>query len=837
MSIIDFNTFEGLRKQGISDDTIAEQMASSNKSFADQYGRLKAKSQGDPRATTAYLNYRFYGDANHAAKEPERQKGYIGRTLDKMMDRSMEVRQSLDDYNAGEQGGFNTTAQISANLFRGVLSPATEGVSTVINEGLELTGLDEPLANAVQGVIGSDFAQGIINSKQAQGVSNFMKNNPTGRTIADVGMAGFDALEFLGAGAAAKTGGRLGMAGAQTGVRLGMAGAQKGLSAAKATGRAVRHPIDTIRGFRGTSAPKGVDALGEPIKELTDLGRNAVKQGIDEKVIRFAYGQSPETKLLAQEMTREAYKGSKLLEGTTKHTEIVGQQVLVPLEYSLKIKGEIGSRLGVMKKARYGNKIDITEEFGALRSSLDELGVQIGNKGRIVSTGALPNDAKPLIQQLVDFFGDADGPVIKYFKDIDQFRSKMFDELGSAKGKVNIEQARIFDKTEQLVNDMREAIFLRAANGDQALILLNKMYGQINKPISTFMQRSGIGKLNSQLNVDDLNVADLKAGQFSNRILGNAAADSKAELQAILEVAKKLGFRSNVNIESLVTYRRALEDLYKVQRPSSLAGQMGSAVGNGMVGDIIQDATRGVGATRIVVNAVGEGVMRIFNKMTGLNPEQQTKLLLELFNTSDDARLLQVVEKALGENIAGRVDDLIPNSTTVGDAKKVLQSSMDDVPASSLDDAAQLTPEQLPGANTPKGPLTNKSPEVVDMRQYIYELKQEIARKKSVINDSPDMRGLMNRKTRELPEVTGVGKSRFSREGDVIADQLGMEDSEAFRRAHERTMRTRDEVKSLQSSLKDAKDEVKRMLAPEPQGANPLEATKAFTDFYNQANQ
>ena len=87
------------------------------------------------------------------------------------------------------------------------------------------------------------------------------------------------------------------------------------------------------------------------------------------------------------------------------------------------------------------------------------------------------------------------------------------------------------------------------------------------------------------------------------------------------------------------------------------------------------------------------------------------------------------------------------------------------------------------------------------------ELKQLIAFKEEALENSPAkaLVKYLNKRTGELPEVTGGKKSMFGSKGDDIASELGFSDSESARQAAQEYLRRRRELNALKQQFSTAR--------------------------------
>lgn len=101
----------------------------------------------------------------------------------------------------------------------------------------------------------------------------------------------------------------------------------------------------------------------------------------------------------------------------------------------------------------------------------------------------------------------------------------------------------------------------------------------------------------------------------------------------------------------------------------------------------------------------------------------------------------------------------------------------------------------------PETPETKVTKAKADVEKLDYEIE---AQKQQVEALGPDLTRLANKRTGELPEVTGKGKSLFARKGDDIADVLGFEDSETLRRTFEQQRVAKEKLSLLRRERAEA---------------------------------
>jgi hypothetical protein len=671
------NSLQELRTIGKTDDFIADEMAAKNAHFASQLQKIRKKFNGDPAATSAFLNTRFYGDTTYTppSEAVQKPKGYVGRTLDRIYTKAEDILGEdgiTDQMNRGEITSGQAALRGASKIFGGALAPVTEGVSTIAGGIYEnVPGIKEGL-----GYLGSEISEsklGQAATPYVQDIAQGYQNLPQGsgyRDLAAVGQAGLDVLDVVGA---------------QAGMNIG----KRALSQATRPIQTIRHPLQSAKGVLTGSQQTSGAAVAQGERKLAGKAKEAVSKGLDEPTVTFLAEQNADTRAVMAKMTRAAEEGSKKMSGTVRHKEILGGQMLENTAYILDEKGAVGKALGAMKKAVYGEVSNLTDDYHEFLQVLRDKGAVISDKGKITALAGAADDNIPQLQRILDFLiPDESGRVVKSGKDIDMWRAKMFEEMDSAKAKLQPSKSgqSSLDFADKITNNVRRRALIRMAKGNVNMIRANDAFEELSTATSNFLKSIGY---KGKLTPDAITAKQLRAGEIAMRTLGNASAETRDAFQELINTAKKYGRASNVDDMALVEYTRALEDIFPIARPQSLRGQVARGTRDA-AGNILEDISRGGSAKSGILNRVSEPVMATYDKMRGLTPENRFKLLMEILESPDDAQFFTIINKALPEGVA---DDLIDD---IG-KKRVQKMDAEDLKPMAiekqLDDTQFLAPE------------------------------------------------------------------------------------------------------------------------------------------------
>lgn len=707
------DTLEQMRKQGVKDDVIADEMAKANPHFASQVTKIRKKFGGDPSATTAFLNTRFYGTVDHT---PEAPKGLIGRSLERIYQNYQ--KDTLDMAKATEQkdarfaaagGGFDgfaekvdaktdqflQTAGNAASIIASPISqPLTEAVSSVGKGAYDLI---PGVKSAVQQIGQSDIVQkGVIPAAQA--VAGEAERNPALQSLGAVAEGSLDALDAAGIGVAAKPVVNATVSGVE---QLGksslnalkaaprMAGQAAGATlrtVATPFGQAAKGFMQGVRGQADDVAKAAVSQADDVSQELIGSAKEAVKAGMDEKLMRFAAGQNADTRGAMAQMTRLAKKGSEKLGGDTAHKEVLGGYMMNNMSHILETKQSVGKALGAMKMGMKDEVIDLTDDYASLMQSLVDKGAVINGKGQITKLMGASDDNIPLLQQALDFLQPDDaGRVMTTSGKADMWRAKMFQEMNSAKSKLQPSTAgqSSLGFAEKTINDLRRGAIKKMAKGNSRFLAYNDAYETLSTEASKFLKTIGY---KGKLSIDDITAKELRSGEIALRTLGNASADTRDAFTAMLKTARKYGYNSNVDEMQLIRWADALEDVFPITPSRSLQGAVSRGTRDA-AGNLVEDVVRS-GVKRGAMNRVADAIIDKIDAMKGITPENRFKLLMDVLEAPPETSFFQLAKKALPD---GMVDDLGKiQGIDAGDIAPAARAKIQNM----TDDFANLTPEE-----------------------------------------------------------------------------------------------------------------------------------------------
>src|SRR3990167_294899 len=643
--IITTEQIEKWRGEGIANSTIAGYLSGSSDTVRQQYENVK-KTYGDTDdAAKSFINYRYYGDVDYEPNAPPEKKGYLSRTLDRIykdigdakqiaLDRGLELQK--DENYIADRGmvptvkgtrGFSVVQDAARGLTQGIsaiLSPVTEAVSTAVG----LVGkasvplLDDPtvgerFSEAGKDIMESHLGQEYITPAMQSLADKYQsaREGSSGEALKTLEDFGEVVIDFLD------------------------------LYAVKGAGKLLRKTaqktplIRSIPGVGSLMTRKSDDVL-----ELTGSAKEAVNKGMDEKFMTAVAEMNPDTKGVAAKMTVAANKGSKVMGGTVEHKEILGSVIREDVAHLIAEKERVGKVLGAMKSSVAEDTVNLTDDYFRFLDEIRNKRAVLNEKGKLISLAGAADDNIPQLQRVLDFLTPDDaGVVLKTGRDIDLWRTKMFEEMGSAKAKLMPGSPSTAKFAEDVTNGIRRSSLVKMANGNTRMIQANDAFEELATGTSKFLK--GVG-YKGKKSVEAVTASDLKLGEVALRNLGNASGELRPAFEEMIALTQKYGGSSTIDRMGLIKYADALEDVFPITPTRSLQGNISRGTRDAM-GNFTQDIAEGKSLKAGVFNRMSEPVMNFYDKMRGLTPENRFKLLMEVLEAPPDTPLFKIIKKTL----------------------------------------------------------------------------------------------------------------------------------------------------------------------------------------------
>lgn len=647
-------TLQKLRGDGISDDTIAEHMSQANPSFASQLGKIRSASGGDPAATTAYLNWRFYGDAEYqpAAKE---KKGFISRVADRIYQGIVDVEASKEaadktmlDPKAALADKFNAKTdqflQTAGSMLKIGTAPASEAVSTVAGGVMEKTGISGAIKAGAEQIAGTELGQDIIGAGQdmAEGFQGMREQSPqldaAANTFGDVAGGLMGAADVYALGSAEQM-------------------ARKGLSKGKDAIVSGAKKLDPRQLMKGKSAATDGAAPGlggakdrvatvlsekaaqkEALAKMPKEYQDAVNGGVSEPFVKLINDAAPEEKGVMKQMVDAFEEGSTDMLKANKAKEIGGQTILNRARYIVKARKTVGKMKGEIMKAIKDEPMDmaasymdeagqqINSVYDDLVSELDDRFIVVGKNGMLkAASKKVPVDSADLgfYQKVYNALKpNKKGAVERNVEQLDGLMGYIRDQQNLIKQG----GAPFSDGVTRFGTRINSKILQNISSKFPQYGQVQKSYAELSRPLEEFTKFIG-----HKGSLDELSEASLSAGEKGMRIFGNAASRPRDVIMGMEEVAKKFGFQSNVNIERVLRFADEMENYFPTTQTTSLGGRVERGIEKGM-GSVAQNF-----AEKGLVGGAVKTAKESTDVLMGTRSRDQVQYIRRLLEKLDDA--------------------------------------------------------------------------------------------------------------------------------------------------------------------------------------------------------
>lgn len=375
---------------------------------------------------------------------------------------------------------------------------------------------------------------------------------------------------------------------------------------AKAVGEKVKGALGRTKEAATELADTELRTRGLPAPEA-----KVVKMGIDDGVLNRLKTSVPDDVKLGAEMLERQAKNLAGERGIPAAKEVVGDKILERARYIIDARKDIGGALGETVEKLPLDYQDVTPQIDEFSKLLREKGIQIGADGRLINTGIVVEGDMPIYQRMWDLVRPNKEGVTRFTpKRLDEIRKVIFREFDLAKARTQTfsdEALRVAEEFRRLLKQPLDTL------SDGAYGMLSEAYAKLTTPLQEFLKLIGY-----KGDLDDVTDKALRVSEVAQRILGNAADRPQSVIDALEEVAKTYGFKSNNNIKDLVWLSDLIEEM------------LGSTQTRSFVGGIKRGATNAIenalGRVAESGNIVGAGV----NLVRGL-AEASRKEQIEAF--------------------------------------------------------------------------------------------------------------------------------------------------------------------------------------------------------------
>ena len=554
----------------------------------------------------------------------------------KLIERGSNIVDSLSLKGAREslssgQGGIDTALASAEALVKAGKTPFDiarqlgGGVGDIFSAGLQASGLDKPLGEAVNTTLATvrkgydayntlpeptkqalsvltfgvrpPTPQQLQTAKEAyQGLSPEMKDTLSG--ILDISnLIGLD-VGVVGAGKlASKTGSAL--SGATTGVRNRAVGLLD--RAKEAVAGVDKNMLDTT-----LSTPE----VSSYINSADRFGnvREAVKQGYNQEDIKFLSSLSEQDKGALQEMKKLADAGADNLRNKyagKRPIDVVGDTILDPLRNVQKLNTNAGYMVDAEARKLVGQAVDATPVLSRAEELLGNAGVTFTENG-LDFTNSIFKKIPALQKKITQAFSDLPKGQIDGY-DLHNFK-KSLDEV------LDFEKRSAGGLTGQATN------ILKLVRGE-ADNLLDKTFPSYNTANTTFKETRDILDSASSLfggKTDFFSArANQRVSQASRALFNNTTKRNEMYdfLENLTNTAGKYGISVNGNPVDQAIFAQVLEGIYGTPAITGLQGEVKKAL-----------TTAKEFADRPIARTIEAGINKM-EELQNITPEAKRKVL------------------------------------------------------------------------------------------------------------------------------------------------------------------------------------------------------------------
>jgi hypothetical protein len=682
-----------LQAQGRTDDQIADLWATTNPGFKKNIERIRQGAKSNPKATTAFLNYYLYGDAQYNQQAntvsppiEDTSIGFLGsNALKRFLNKTWDYTQTdfqakqaelREKYQSGEQGALNTMAQGALSTVSGIAGPAKALWEVGFTSDIPFT--DTSIADvaepAIQNVLESRPGQAAI--QKAGQVNEYLSGSSTGRTVQAAGKAGFDALNLAGAGILERP-----FQGAKSLIT-------SPIQSAKGAGKAVvqARPIEALRNVRS-----GKPSVGSVTTEAMK------RTGVDERLATILTEGGSDT--AAYKRILQSYEKAATDFRAPNPKEIVGETAIMTYRHLEDLRKGVGGMIGNVVKAHATEPLKLPNTYKKFVAWMEERGVYVSKEGKLERLGSsIPESDVRYLQGLHD---DIAG--ISNFKQGDNIRRVIFKEQDLAK-RQGIEFG---DDAKQAAQAVHSSMLEEMGTAVPAYRVYATPYAKIRKAQNTFAQKLGKGSYK------DIDLRKLRAGEIAKRMSGEASADMTDAFQLLEDTARSYGYEAGTSVRNQALFERAISRYFPTYSQGGLQGEVQAAT---MKTAVDAGLAMQTGSPYAIARVAGD----VIKKFTGKTAEKQLKVIKDFLEVNADElakattpeQVETILQRMFGENYVPPAirNAEVPQPSKTGIAPQPMPVQQGQgVPQTSTGNPSQaiIPPTQTP-VNVPKAPSVKK---------------------------------------------------------------------------------------------------------------------------------
>lgn len=322
------------------------------------------------------------------------------------------------------------------------------------------------------------------------------------------------------------------------------------------------------------------------LKTLPPAEAKLIRVGVDDASVKLIKESTPsEVKIYRDLVSKAKIKSGDLLAEQPKVA--IGQAFMKPVDHLIKTKNSIGAKLGAIRQKLSNAQMDVTPQWQQFKAYLDSRGITVDAKGKFTGSGNMaPSDLRVLQGLYDELKPDKTGRVLRSQKWIDEWSQRTFKEY-------DLRQARELTFSDDVTRTVEKARGVFKTALPQEYRTLSTQYSEVMKPIQDVTKLLGY-----KGDLDKLTTKQIKAAEVALRVIGNASDRPQSVIDAMLKVANKYGYTSDVDLKKVIIFADALEDVYPNITPKrGFTGSTARGInqsGLGVAGDVASGNVKGV---------------------------------------------------------------------------------------------------------------------------------------------------------------------------------------------------------------------------------------------------
>lgn len=318
------------------------------------------------------------------------------------------------------------------------------------------------------------------------------------------------------------------------------------------------------------------------IKDLPQPVQEAIKSSIPVPYAKMIGDATPEEKQAAEKMLDMQVKGVNDMSSKARPEGVIGARILQAVKAVTDMNKKAGTAEGEHVGDLSGQSVDHAKTTSQFVDSLDALNVHVGDDGRLDFSSSEfkgPSNAKDrgLLQSVWEELHPSDtGSTVKNARDIHTGRQALFNEI---KGRPTMDP--FAPKAVSIAESARKGLLHDI--GDQAGAAGTGYKTQAtNFAITQKALEDFYNLLGKKYTGRPEDIQGLKAGEVFNRIKGNAGSDAQYVLDTVEKLAKKGGFKSNIDPQKLIDINQLIKNVVGDTQSASLSGGVKRGVQDAM---------------------------------------------------------------------------------------------------------------------------------------------------------------------------------------------------------------------------------------------------------------